>query len=229
MRLLDPPLRAFAQFDDWAFLSAVLLSVGWTALAFIGVGAWTGYTAHAALAEHGWLAWLGPVAGVAVALLLAFVLFLPVATAIAALFTERVAAAVERRFYPGLGAADSAPLAQQVWDGIALGARVLLWQCAALVLALLLPGVGLVLGWAVSAWGVGRGLFVTVAMRRMDRVAAGALYRANRWAVLAQGALITAASLVPVLNLLAPILGTAAMVHVLHDKVLHREMRATRR
>jgi uncharacterized protein involved in cysteine biosynthesis len=34
--------------------------------------------------------------------------------------------------------------------------------------------------------------------------------------VLAQGALITAAGMVPVLNILAPILGVAAMVHVLH-------------
>ena len=229
MRLLDPPLRAFAQFDDRAFLSAVLHSVGWTALAFVAVGAWSGYAAHAALAEHGWLAWFGPVLGVAVAALLAFILFLPVATAIAALFTDPIAAAVEARFYPGLPPANPAPLTQQAWDGIALGVRVLAWQCLALILAVMLPGVGLILGWAVSAWGLGRGLFVAVAMRRMDRAAAGALYRANRWSVLAQGALITAASLVPVLNLLAPILGTAAMVHVLHTKVLHREIQTTRR
>ena len=72
------------------------------------------------------------------------------------------------------------------------------------------------IGWAVAAFAVGRGLFVAVAMRRMDRPAALALYASRRPAVLAQGALVVAASLVPLLNLLAPVLGIAAMVHVLH-------------
>jgi uncharacterized protein involved in cysteine biosynthesis len=59
-------------------------------------------------------------------------------------------------------------------------------------------------------------LFIPVAMLRMDRVTASALYRRDRPIVLMQGALITAAGLVPGLNILAPILGVAAMVHVLH-------------
>jgi uncharacterized protein involved in cysteine biosynthesis len=35
--------------------------------------------------------------------------------------------------------------------------------------------------------------------------------------VLAQGALMAVASLVPLLNLFVPVLGTAAMVHLLHE------------
>jgi uncharacterized protein involved in cysteine biosynthesis len=86
----------------------------------------------------------------------------------------------------------------------------------ALVLALLLPGVGFALGWLVASWAIGRGVFVAVAMRRMDRRAANALYRDRRTDVLLQGGLMTAGNLVPLLNLLVPVLGVAAMVHVLH-------------
>jgi uncharacterized protein involved in cysteine biosynthesis len=50
----------------------------------------------------------------------------------------------------------------------------------------------------------------------MDRASAQALYRQRRLGVLAQGGLMTAGSLVPLLNLLTPVLGTAAMVHLLH-------------
>lgn len=210
-----PLLSALAQLDDPAFMRPVLHGVAWSTLAFVLLGGGIGWWVHGALSQ---VAWLGPVLGVAAAGLAAMFLFLPLATAIASLFIDGVAAAVEHRYYPWLSPADPAPLGEQVIDGLALGLRVLLLQCVALVLAFILPGIGLVLGWAVAAWAVGRGLFVAVAMRRLDRRGAIAAYAANRWAVLLQGALIAAAGLVPVVNLFAVVLGAAAMVHVLHGR-----------
>lgn len=214
--MLKPFLRAIAQLDDRAFLSTVLLSVLCSALAFLLLGAGLGWAGHDVAAGHGWLAWLASLLGVAGAALLTLVLFVPVATAIALMFSDRIAAAVERRHYPGLAPATPARLAAQAWDGVVLGLLVLAMQLLALLLSLLLPGFGLALGWLVAAWAMGRGLFVAVAMRRMSRAAALALYRRRRLAVLAQGGLMVAAALVPLLNLLAPVLGVAALVHVLH-------------
>jgi uncharacterized protein involved in cysteine biosynthesis len=211
--MFDPAFRALSQLDDPAFLWPVLHGVFWSALAFVLLGGGIGWWAHDMLTQA---SWAGPILGVAAAGLAAAFLFLPLATAIASLFIDGVAAAVERRHYGWLSAARPAPLGEQIMDGIGLGLRVLLLQCLALLLALLLPGIGLALGWAVAAWAVGRGLFVAVAMRRLDRRAALAAYRAHRPAVLLQGALVAAASLVPVLNLFAAVLGAAAMVHVLH-------------
>lgn len=211
--MLDPAFRALSQLDDRAFLWPVLHGVFWSALGFALLGGGIGWWVHDALTQA---AWLGPVLGGLAAGLAAAFLFLPLATAIASLFIDGVAAAVERRDYPWLAPARPAPLGEQIMDGLALGLRVLLLQCVALALALILPGIGLVLGWAVAAWAVGRGLFVAVAMRRLDRRAALAAYRAHRPAVLLQGALVAAASVVPLLNLFAPVLGAAAMVHVLH-------------
>ena len=125
-------------------------------------------------------------------------------------------AATSRR---GLPPIRPAPLSEQIWDGLALGLRVLLWQAATLVLLLTpLAPIAAPLGWLIAAWAVGRGLFVTVAMRRMDRSTAARLYAHRRGAVLAQGGLIAAGSLVPILNLFVPVLGMAAMVHVLHHR-----------
>jgi uncharacterized protein involved in cysteine biosynthesis len=73
----------------------------------------------------------------------------------------------------------------------------------------------LLAGWAVAAYGIGKGLFVTVAMRRMPRVPAERAYHRGRWVVLVQGAVLALAATVPLLNLLIPVIGTAAMVHVL--------------
>jgi uncharacterized protein involved in cysteine biosynthesis len=202
--------------DDRAFLGTVLESVLWSVLALAALAIGIGWEAHNIAAGHGWIAWIASFFGVFSAALLTLVLFVPLATGIALLFSDRIAAAVERRFFPDLPPAAPARLAAQAWDGVALGLKVLLMQLLALLLALLLPGPGWLLGWLVAAWAMGRGLFVAVAMRRMPRAAALALYRRRRMPVLVQGGLMVAAALLPVVNLFAPVLGTAALVHVLH-------------
>ena len=107
----------------------------------------------------------------------------------------------------------------QIGVSLTFGLRVLALNILALLLVLLLPGPGLLLGWAVAAYGLGRGLFLAVAMRRMTRTAAEQVYGAGRWAILAQGAAMALSGTVPLLNLLIPVIGTAAMVHVLDRTV----------
>jgi CysZ protein len=219
MLLFDPSLRALAQLDDPVFLGVVWRSVVVALLGLVGLAALLVWGGEAALTGHGWLAWLGGVLGGVGAALLALYLFLPVATLVAFLFVDRVAAAVERRCYPFLPPTRPAPLIDQTWDGIALGLRVLAWQVLTLALMLTpLAPVAAPLGWLITAWSVGRGLFVAVAMRRMDRRDAASLYRARRPAVLVQGGLVAVGSVVPVLNLFVPVLGIAAMVHLLYEK-----------
>jgi len=219
MLMIAAPLRALGQMDDPVFLGAVWRSVAWTLAGFIALAALLVWGGHALVRDGGWLGWLAGLLGGVGAALLALYLFLPLASVVAMLFANRIAAAVERRFYPDLPPARPAPFAQQAWDGAALGLRVLAWQALMLVLLLIPPlaPIAVPAGWLITAWSVGRGLFVAVAMRRMDRAHAAAVYESNRGSVLAQGALMAVASLVPLLNLFVPVLGTAAMVHLLHE------------
>jgi CysZ protein len=219
-------LRAFAQLSDPAFFGTVLRSALWSVAGFAVLTLLVSIGLHAGLAlwlasllprDADALAWVAAAFGFFGTTALSVWLFVPVSTAIASLFIDRIANAVERRYYPMLPFARPASLATQSGDAISLGLRVLIMQALAGAVTLIPPHVtGLVLGWIVSSWAVGRGLFVPVAMRRMRRPDALTIYRANRTEVVVLGALIVASGMVPVLNLFAPILGVAAMVHVLH-------------
>ena len=217
--LLTPLGRALGQLDDRVFLGVLLQSVLLAALCFALLHIGTFWVVHEALALHGWLAWTVDILGTIGTWFLALWLFIPIAALIGTLFIERVADAVERRYYPYLRPASGASLAMQAWDGLAVGLRILGLNVLALALALLIPGIGLLAAWAIGAFAIGRGLFVAVAMRRMPRPAAEALYRRHRGAVLAQGGILALAAYIPAFNLLIPVIGTAAMVHVL-DRAL---------
>jgi uncharacterized protein involved in cysteine biosynthesis len=201
------------------FLGVLVRSVLWAGACFLGLHAAVIWLVHRFVDLPGWLGWFADLAGGIGASLLALWLFLPVATLIATFYIDRVARAVERRHYPALPPARGAPAASQIWDGISVAARILLFNVVALIAALVLPGAGLVLAWLIGGYAIGRGLFVAVAMRRMPRAAAEALYRRARSSIMAQGCILAFAGYVPVLNLLIPVVGTAAMVHVL-DRLL---------
>ena len=213
--VLRPLALAVGQLGDRAFVWVLLQSLALSGLSFAAILAGMIWAVHHTANLSGWLAWVIDLAGTIGASLLAFWLFLPVAAAIGACFIETIARAVERRHYPALPPGEAAPLAAQIWDGIAVGLKILGMNVVALVLAILLPGVGLILAWAIGAYAIGRGLFVAVAMRRMPRLQAEVLYRHHRSVILVQGGLIALASYVPVMNLFIPLIGTAAMVHVL--------------
>jgi CysZ protein len=217
--LFSPSSRAISQLDDPTFRGVLVRSICWSVACFAALHVAAVWIIHRALALHGWLAWGADILGSVAASMLAFWLFLPVAAMIGTMYFDRIALSVERRFYPWLPPPNGASLLEQAWDGIAVALQVLALNVVALILAFVLPGIGLILGWMIAAYAIGRGLFVAVAMRRMPRAMAESLYRGNRSVVLAQGAILALAAYIPVVNLLLPIIGIAAMVHVL-DMVL---------
>jgi CysZ protein len=220
--LFTPLMRALGQLDDRVFLGVLLRSLLWSAAVFVALHLAVVWAVHRLLDWHGPLAWVGDILGSVGATVLGLWLFLPLAAVIGTLYFDRIASAVEHRFYPFLPPPAGASLVAQLWDGVALGLRILLLEVLALVCALLLPGIGLLLGWFIAAYAIGRGVFVAVAMRRMPRSHAEMLYRSVRPAVLLQGAAMALAGSIPLLNLLVPVIGTAAMVHVLDRAVTSR-------
>jgi uncharacterized protein involved in cysteine biosynthesis len=214
-RAFGPLARAVGQLDDPVFLGVVLRSLFWSAAGFIALIVAVVWAIRRVLDLHGWLGGVAGALGSIGAAVLAMWLFLPVAVIIATLYIDRIASAVERRHYPLLPPARGAPIASQLWDAIRIGMAILLLNIVALIAALILPGVGMVLAWILGGYAVGRGLFAAVAMRRMPRLAATALYRRVRPVVLTQGCILALAGYIPVANLLIPVIGTAVMVHVL--------------
>lgn len=205
---------ALGQIGDPAFRRPLILGVLGALLA-IGLLAWGAIEAAAwAAGGTGWLSWLAQAGGGAAALLLAWWLFLPVAAAIAAQLVEPVAHAVERRHYPHLPPASGASVAAQVAFGLRFGLRLLAIQILLLPL-LLVPVVGFSLALLVAAHALGAGMVQQTALLRMEAPAARAAWRRLRLSGWVLGLLLALMALVPLLNLLVPVLGTAASVHLL--------------
>ncbi len=207
-------LRAIGQLRERPFLGAILGAIGWTALCAIILHGLVLAAVRAWLAPDATLGWLAEILALLLAAALSMWLFLPTAAAIASLYVERIARAVEARYYPWLPPPSGAPWQDQIYDALALAGRLLLLGTLALAFALLLPGLGVVLGWLVTGYALGRGLFVTAAMRRLPRGDSVALYRRHRRAVLVPGLIIAVGAGVPVVNVFVPVLALAAMVHV---------------
>jgi uncharacterized protein involved in cysteine biosynthesis len=206
-------LLAIAQLRDPRILrqigKSVLLGLGCFAAAWVGIAF---LLTHVHLTRIGWLETAIEVLGGLATLVLTWLLFPLVLTACVGLFLDGVAAAVEARHHPALPPAPGLPW----WRSLAASLRFLaaVIVCNVLLLALLLvPPVYPVAYVLVNGALVGREYFEFVALRRLQPEAAHALQRRHRPALLLMGMVITVMLGVPLLNLITPVIATAAMVH----------------
>ncbi len=207
--------RAFGQLGDPAIRRVLWIAVAAALILIIGLTSGVTWAlTNVNIAGVAWvtevLQWLGGFA----ALVVSIFLFPAVVGLVSSLFLEDVAAAVEGRHYPGLGPARR----QGIGEAIGIGLRFLLvlivFNLLALVASLIVPPLSLVFFYAVNGYLMGREYFELVALRRMEPAAATALRRRFRLRVVMAGVVIAVLVSIPLLNLLAPVLGTAFMVHV---------------
>ncbi|MBU8544362.1 MULTISPECIES: EI24 domain-containing protein [Roseomonadaceae] len=214
--MLTPLLLALRQFPDPAFRRPLLLGALGALAGLLGLGTLSAWGLGALAGGEGWLAATAAAAGAVLVVFAAWWLFIPLLLAVAGQFLDGVAAAVEARHYPELPPPRGASAATQAWSAAVLAAKMAGLTLILLPLSLLLPVVGVVLLWAVAAIGLGQGLFEGVALRRMGRDAAEALRRRHRTAIWGLGSVLALLAAVPLLNLAVPVLGAAAMTHLLH-------------
>lgn len=222
-----PPLfRAlalgFAQLSDPAtrrvILIAVAASVGLLLMLLAGLG-WALISTR--LFDIGWLDWTIDLLGGAAAFILAWLLFPGVLAIVNSLFLERVAALVDRRYYPSLPPARQQPLSEALVSGLRLAGLAIVLNLLALPAYLLLPGVNLFLFYGINGFLLGREYFELVAVRRMPIGPARDLRRRYRLLVVLAGAIIVFMTTVPFVNLVMPIVATAFMTHLL-ESLRHR-------
>ena len=161
----------------------------------------------------GWLDWIVDALGGVAVMGLTWLLFPAVVSAIIGFLLEGVATAVEARHYPHLTKAEGLPIVESVLTAMKfLGVIVVL---NLLVLPLyLIPVINLLVFYALNGYLLGREYFELVALRRLSPQDAWLLRKTNGFRVFMAGAVLAFLLTVPVVNLLAPILGTAAMVHL---------------
>lgn len=149
-------------------------------------------------------------------------LFPAVAIGVMGVFADTVVAAVERRHYPAAAARAVAPgWGRSIAMGLGSAGRLLLYNLVALpfYILLIVTGIGpLILAVAVNAVALGRDLWEIVAARHMASVALKAELAETRGARLAVGLVAALLFVVPVVNLLAPVLGAALATHRYHRR-----------
>lgn len=138
----------------------------------------------------------------------------PVAALFASLFLDGIAARIEARDYPANPPAPGVPF----WTGLKAGLGLMLAVLGVDLLLLpfdfALPGLAQLATLLANGWLLGREYFELVALRHMDRAQAAALRRRYGARVTLAGTLLALATMIPLLNLIAPLFGTALMVHL---------------
>ena len=150
---------------------------------------------------------------------LTWLLFPSVIILVASLFLEDVAAAVEGRHYPGLPAPRKQPIPEILWITIKFAAIGIVLNIMALPLVIILiffPPFNLFVFYGLNGYLLGREYFELVSHRRFHPENAHRIRRRFRTQLIVAGTLIAILMTVPVVNLVAPIIATAAMVHLLH-------------
>jgi uncharacterized protein involved in cysteine biosynthesis len=167
------------------------------------------------------ITWLDPVlatAGSIVVLVVAWLLFPVTVSLILGLFAEEVITLVERRHYPGLPSARGMSFGEQM----ASGARFLVVALPLNLIALplyLIPGANLIIYLAINGYLLGREYFELVAGQRLPPREATRLRRAQRRRLGLAGAVIAGMLIIPVFNLVAPVVAIAFMVHLVTPSV----------
>ena len=143
------------------------------------------------------------------------VLGAPVAALFGTFFLDRLAGRIEARDYPG-----ASPLPTRFWPafkaGMHLAAMVLAADLVLLPLDIGLPGLGGFLSLLANGWLLGWEYLELAALRHLPVAQADILRKSRGWQVWGGGILIAFLSEIPLLDLIAPLFGTALMVHLFH-------------
>ncbi len=213
--------RAFAQLFDARILRIVGLSLVTTIAVYAALIAgliWG--LSHVELAATPWLDTLARLGSGFAAVLLASLIFPAAVTAVMALWQDKIADAVEARYYPGLPPARDVPISEVVGSGFRLLALTVILNLALLplyVVLLFLPPLNAVAFAVVNGLLLGREYFDAAALRRMAADDAARLRRSRRRSIWLAGILAALALTIPGLNLVGPVIVTAAFVHLTQD------------
>ena len=205
--LADLPAPALRRLVGLSFLLAVASFI----LLWAGVAIALGH-----VGSLGWrpIDWLVDLLGWLAVAVLSWLLFPAVVTLVLGLFLDRIAGTVEALDYPGHGPPRRQSISETIIITLRLMALTLLLNLLALPLYLLAPGLNFFVFLGLNGYLFGREYFEVVALRRLDRNAARALRRRFAGRVALGGAIIAGIFALPLVNLVAPVIATAFMVHL---------------
>jgi CysZ protein len=193
---------------------ALMLSIGLALLLLAGL--WIAASALLAGTQVSGLPWLDTVIdvlGSLAALIITWTLFPAMTMLVLGFFLDRIVAAIERAHYPGLPQARPIGIGAAIASGARLAALALVLNLVLLPLYLI-PVVNLFVYYGLNGYLVGRDYFESIALRRLGPSGVRALWQWRRGTLVLAGAIIVLLLSLPVINLAAPLIGVAFMLHL---------------
>lgn len=227
--VMPPMLRALSltlgQIGDRAILGVIAKSLALTLVIFGIVGVAAVFLTRAAVAAYGWGSDAGMAAAAAAGLAVivgAWLLFRAVAIPVIGLFADAVVAAIESRHYPAAAQiARPATVALSLRLALASVARLILLNLLAVPFyaVLLFTAIGpAILFIIVNALLLGRDLGEMVAVRHLGAQARKDWLRVTRRERAIMGLIVTGIFMIPIINLIAPIVGAGMATHLFHRR-----------
>lgn len=205
------------QLNDRATRKILWLAVAVAGVVFAGLWTGVGYLLTSTqLFALSWLNFAVELLGGLATLLLTWFLFPGVVGAVIGFLLEDIAAMVEARHYPELPAAAGLSLTDTLLTTVSYLGAALALNLAALAF-LVVPPVFPFVFYAINGYLLSREFFELVALRRVGYDEARALRKAHRWRLFSAGVTMAVLLTIPLVNLLAPVVATAAMVHLFED------------
>ena len=212
--MINDFLKSVSQFSDPRFRKVVLIGVA-GALATI-VGLWMligfGLNPFEVFSDGGWMETLADW-GIGIVLALLVLLLFPATTVlISSLLLDQIANAVEDKYYPTLPETRPQPISEALISGLKFALTALALNI--LILPLLLAGpVYVIAFYAMNGYLLSREYFELVAARRYDVRTVNVIRKSRQTKLWFAGIGLTFLMTVPLVNLVAPIIATAFMVH----------------
>jgi uncharacterized protein involved in cysteine biosynthesis len=217
--MLQDLARAFAELGDPRARTVLLLGIGLSLLTLlglvVGVNALLGWAAETG---HVWLDRVVEVLGVLGTLVVAWFLFPVIVVAISSLFLERIVDLTEERHFPDLPPPRDVSLLETVGTALRLLGTALLLNLLALPLYFV-PLLNLPVWLLLNGYLVGREYAELVGLRRLDPATFAVLRRQQRWVFWRSGAVIAFLLTVPLVNLVAPIVGASFITQRFHRQL----------
>jgi uncharacterized protein involved in cysteine biosynthesis len=201
--------RAGAMLSDSAVRRTFLLAIGATLLLLAAMFPTTSWLIEqAGSTGYVWIDRILEVLGLAGTALISWFLFPVIVAATLGFLLDGVVAATERRHMPALPPARGLPLSATLVYSLLFGLLVLVLNVLVLPLYLV-PGLNIPVFLALNSYLIGREYVELVLARRHGLHGLGKLRRAYRLQLWLSGLVTSLILLVPFVNLLAPIVGSA--------------------
>tara|TARA_R110001583_G_scaffold96819_3_gene241361 strand:+ start:70652 stop:71332 length:681 start_codon:yes stop_codon:yes gene_type:complete len=212
--MINDFMKSLAQFSDPRFRRVVLIGVGGAILTILALWGAIGFTLNSVtlFSDGGWLEtvadWL---LGVGLALLV-LLLFPAMTVLISSLLLDQIAKAVEDKHYPHLEQPRHQPFLEALINGLKFSLTALFLNI--LILPLLITGpIYVIAFYAMNGYLISREYFELVAARRYDVQTMTAFRKRRQIKLWMAGIALTFLMTVPFVNLVAPVIATAFMVH----------------